>query len=199
MCSAFPFFNAYVFLIEKVLLFNKSFEKNLHKKIQNSFFNQARQKIGRMADSETLIYEVEIGSSVLQMVGRMLLEVNYFQIPMILLFIFISFSFYIFFRFKDDLVMSSIQFVFCCLFISITNTLNQFLSQHWQQFFFKQNYFDPNCVFLFTFWTIPFSIISVLIIFSLFIDLCKSISVHKYFDTLINQNNSPNSKNKSEK
>ena len=139
--------------------------------------------------SEPVIFEVTLGPSTSQLMLKMIKEMNYFQFPLIFIIAIHLFSFFCLFKYRNSLLIASIHFVLCCFFISLTNCVNEYLSIHWNRFFFKQNYFDPNCIFIFTFWTIPFSIVSILIIIFLFVDLCKSIAVHRYFDKFTNQIN----------
>ena len=145
-----------------------------------------------------VIYDVETGPSSLELIGNLLKTVQYFSLPMIVLIIIHALWFYLFFRLKCSIVFSSIQFFITVYVIYISPTINTFLSDHWQQFLFSENYFDPNCTFVFTFIALPFSILAVFHIVLLFIDLCKSLAVHRYFDSIVPKTVQKKMKQKSE-
>ncbi|OHT05628.1 hypothetical protein TRFO_26578 [Tritrichomonas foetus] len=138
-----------------------------------------------MTSQEPLIFEVTLGPSTPQLIKKIIIEMNYLQIPVIALLAIHILSFFILIKYRNNLLVTEIHFLVCCFFIAVSNCLNDFLSTRWEKFLFKQNYFDPNCIFVFTFWTVPFSVVAIVIIFSLFIDLCKSIAVHRYFDSFM--------------
>ena len=144
---------------------------------------------------EPLIFEVESRPSLIVLIIKRILSVNYFQIPMIFIILFHIFWFFLLSKFKNSLILSSIQFLLSCFFIYVSAPLNTFLSNHYKSFYFKDDYFDQSCIFIFVFWAFPFISACFIIIVSMFIDLCKSIAVHRYFDSIVAGQQDQNSEN----
>ncbi|OHT16494.1 hypothetical protein TRFO_41799 [Tritrichomonas foetus] len=138
-----------------------------------------------MSDGEPLIFELDAGPSFLGLLLQQIVKVNYIQFPIIFLLVFHIGWAFLLFKLKNSLIASSAQFLASCFFIYVSATVNSFFSRHWESFFFHENYFDPNCIFIFVFWALPFTLAALFIIFSLFVDLCKSVAVHRYFDSII--------------
>ena len=142
-------------------------------------------------ESEILdqIYEIEEIPTIYNLIFEKILEIKYFDVPIIIFFLFLLFWFLIFLKFKSSLTISTIQFLISIYLVYITESLNNYFIKNWTFYKFSKNYFDENCIFLFIFWALPFSIISSLITFQLFLDLCKSIAVHQYFNSILQKKN----------
>lgn len=125
------------------------------------------------------------------------LAVNYLDIPLILHFIIVFVLYYTFFRYRNSIVRLSLLFTLSMICVCLTEAVNEFLFENWKEFHFSRNYFDAECVFTYLFWTLPHSLLTLSIIFGLFVDFCKSIAVHKFFNTILRDNPDtykPNSK-----
>jgi hypothetical protein len=131
------------------------------------------------------VFEIDLGPSTLSLMLSTIFRVRYLDIPISILMIFHIAWFVVYFIYRQSLVISSIQFLFCCLFIAITENLNSFFGAHWRGFRFSKDYFDESCIFTFLFWTLPMTIVAGLITLNLFIDLCKSVAVHRYFRKIL--------------
>jgi hypothetical protein len=131
------------------------------------------------------VFEVDLGPSTLSLMLTQLANVNYLDIPVILLMLVHAASFVLFLVYRQNLLVSSIHFLCCCYCIFITDSLNDFFAARWPSFLFSENYFDESCIFLFVFWSAPIAVVAGLIILNLFADLCKSVAVHRYFNAIV--------------
>ncbi|EAY18434.1 hypothetical protein TVAG_046380 [Trichomonas vaginalis G3] len=130
-------------------------------------------------------YEVYDGSTFLQAALQSILCVNYFDIPLIVYFVALGTFFYISRKVRNSTFLLTIIYFISISCVCFTENVNAYFNENWEQYKFSNNYFDPECVFIFIFWTAPFSIISTGITFGFFFDLCKSIAVHRFFSTIL--------------
>lgn len=142
-------------------------------------------------NSGPISYEVIDGPSFIQSSLHTLLSVNYFDIPLLIYFALISVFVYSLFRYRNSTFFLTLQFFVSITFVCFTENVNAYFNERWQEFMFSNNYFDVECIFIFLMWTIPFSIIAVAITIGFFFDLCKSIAVHRFFNTILPNNNEP--------
>lgn len=145
-----------------------------------------------------MIFEVDAGPSLIEMIFRMAVGIRYTDPPFICFNLFFAFWVFLLIRFRSSLLISSIMFFVSIISVYWTETINLYLIDNWQKLKFSTNYFDLNCIYLFVFWAIPFSIVAVFITFQLFLDLCKSIAVHRYFNSILRKNPEATGKVKTE-
>lgn len=147
-------------------------------------------------DAKSFVFEVDAGPTTLRLIMENLRSVKYTDLGVLGMILFHVIWFLLYTKSRNNLTLCSIQFMLSCYFIYITQPLNSFMSERWDGFGMSTNYFDPNCVFVFLFWALPLSAVSALIILGLFVDLCKSIAVHRYFDSIISREQNLNNEKK---
>ena len=133
----------------------------------------------------TSYYEVSDGPSVVESIFLALASVRYTDLPIICLIAFLVFWYWAFFHFRNSVTMITVMFFLSIVGVFFTENLNSYFGENWTKFGFSRNYFDPECVFAFTLWALPLSILSIIITLSFFIDLCKSIATHRFFRSFI--------------
>jgi hypothetical protein len=135
--------------------------------------------------SDGTVYEVELGPSTIELMFSQLFTTSYSDPPMVALLVFDVVWFGIFFRYRHSLVVATIQFLISCYLIFITESVNDFCALRWRTLLFSRDYFDESCIFLAVYYGLPVSIVAGLITLNLFIDLCKSLTVHRYFKSIL--------------
>lgn len=138
-----------------------------------------------MGDSKPLVFEVHAPPSWVALVADQITHVRFLDPPILGLILFFVIWSNLFWRVRHNILLSSVQFALSCFAIYVTAPLNSYLAAHWQDFGFSRDYFDPRCEFALTFWAIPMIVFSSLILFTRFVDLCKSVAVHRYFNSII--------------
>ena len=133
---------------------------------------------------EVAFFEVGPGHSDFELIYQNIVDANYSDLPLILLLTFHLFWFGLFIWNRHRLLPATFHFFLSCYGIFVSNQLNRLLSAHWKELKFSRNYFDTNYMFIFTFWSLPLSISTSIMIVILFADLCKSLSVHRYFNSI---------------
>jgi hypothetical protein len=131
------------------------------------------------------VYEVDLGPSTVELMLSQIVTTKYSDLPMIALLVFDAIWFLLFFRYRHKLLFTTIQFLISCFLIFITESVNDFCAIRWQSLQFSRNYFDESCIFLAVYWGLPIAIVAALITLTLFVDLCKSIAVHRYFNSIL--------------
>jgi hypothetical protein len=63
--------------------------------------------------------------------------------------------------------------------------VNSFFAGRWRILGFSKDYFDQDHLFISIFWAVPMSLVAMVIIWTLFVDLCKMMAVHSFFGRLI--------------
>lgn len=156
-------------------------------RIHSIIFEQETSTGDRLSsmEKEPIVFEVEPGPSIVSLIVSTIFSVNYTDIPIILVIAFNLISLFIFYKYKNDLAISTVHFLVSCFNIYITQSVNSYLTDFWKSYYFSRNYFTADCVFVFTFWTLPNTIVAIGIIISLFLDLSKSIAVHRYFSKMM--------------
>lgn len=138
-------------------------------------------------EGKPLVFEIESAPTTMGLLLKQLVDVSYTDFGILGLILFHMCWFVLHLKARNHLTMTSLQFMISCYSVYITQSLNSFMSDHWQMFGMSKNYFDSNCTFAFLFWALPMSILCVLIILGLFVDLCKSIAVHRYFESIMSK------------
>ena len=133
----------------------------------------------------TSYYEVSDGPSIIESMFLTLASVRYADFPIICLIAFLFFWFWSFFHFRNSVAIITTMFFLSIIGVFFTENINSYFADNWTKFGFSRNYFDPECIFAFTLWALPLSILSVFITLSFFIDLCKSIATHRFFRSFI--------------
>lgn len=136
---------------------------------------------------ETYTYEVDVGLSFFESLCSIISSVNYFDIPILAYMTFITLWFFLLHRFQNYLSFLTFQFFASILSVSSSESLNLYFRENWRKFKFSKNYFDTDCLFVFIYWSLPHSIISVYITCYFFIDLCRTISIHRFFCHIANK------------
>ena len=131
------------------------------------------------------IFQVDYYDSFFKLVFDKVLMTRFLDLPILCLIIFFIFYYALTYKFRHSIIVTSIIFLLSCAFIYLSQSINMFLSMNWEDYGFSRNYFDANGDFILIFWIIPCSIPTFFIIFVLFIDLCKTIAVHHFFDKMI--------------
>ena len=133
----------------------------------------------------SVVYEVSDGPNFLQTIFQTVASVHFTDLPIIAYIAFLGIWYYLYFFLRNSVLFHTLMFFVSITLVFLTENANAFFSQNWKKFGFSQNYFDTECIFALAFWTIPFSIIAILITFSFFVDLCKSIATHRFFRSFI--------------
>lgn len=142
-----------------------------------------------MTTEEPLIFEIDEGPSPISQIFKMISTVDYLNFPMITIIFLDVFWVFLVYKFRFSLTITTIQFLISVYIIYQSPRINEFLNQHWKFIRFSNNYFDPSGIFTFTYIIIPQIVSSLIIIICLFLDLCKSIAVHRFFKSIISKSN----------
>jgi hypothetical protein len=145
----------------------------------------------RLPSAGVSVFEVSLGPSVLSLMFAKARSANYLDAPILLLLLFHVASIVCLIWYRHNLLISSIQFLVCCYLIFLSDTLNNFFAARWIAWGFSKNYFDEAYIFMFLFWNLPISIVAGVIILHVFVDLCKSVVVHRYFAAILLTNGTP--------
>jgi hypothetical protein len=131
------------------------------------------------------VYEVDLGPSTIQLMLSQVLTASYSDPPIIALLFFDLIWLLLFVRYRHSLVVTTIQFLISCYLIFITESVNDFCALRWRSLLFSRDYFDESCIFLAVYYGLPISLVAGLITLNLFVDLCKSVAVHRYFNSIL--------------
>jgi hypothetical protein len=131
------------------------------------------------------VFDVSLGPSVLSLMFAKARGANYLDAPILFVLLFHAASVGCLICYRHSLLISSIQFLVCCYLIFLSDALNDFFAARWTAWGFSKNYFDEGCVFMLVFWNLPMSIVAGAIILHIFVDLCRSVVVHRYFAAIL--------------
>lgn len=137
--------------------------------------------------SDSILYEVTLDRSVFETILVHICSVKYYDPPVILYLAFLVSWFYLYFRGKGITTVLTVQFLITMIALTYTEDVNSYFSKNWPKYYFSQNYFDDTCIFILIFWFLPLSTLSVLIAIQFLLDLCKTISIHLYFNSILSK------------
>ena len=136
---------------------------------------------------ETYTYEVDVGLSFFENLSLLATSINYFDPPLMIYLILLATWFFMLYRFQNCLSFSTFQFFVSILSVSSSENLNLYFRENWRKFRFSKNYFDSDCLFVFLVWSMPHSFTSIYITCYFFVDLCRTISIHRFFCHIANK------------
>lgn len=135
--------------------------------------------------TDSVLYEVSTAHSVFETIILHILSVRYYDIPIIIHLSFLVSWYYLYFKVRGISTILTLQFLISMIGISYTEDINTFFSHNWKRFYYSKNYFDDACIFILVFWFLPLGLISVLIAIQFLLDFCKTVSIHRYFHSVL--------------
>lgn len=88
-------------------------------------------------------------------------DVNYLDLPIILIFIYHILEFRLAFKFRSTKFYRSTMFAYCILFILSGSEIEKYCKSNFEKLYFSNDYFDQNGIFLFIFFQLPEIIIGI--------------------------------------
>lgn len=86
---------------------------------------------------------------------------------------------------RSHILPMTVVFLVMCAGIYVSEDLNTHLAENFDKYGIKENYFDSECIFVYTVWTLPLFLGCISIIISLTVDIIKSVAVHRYVNQIM--------------
>lgn len=130
------------------------------------------------------IYDIQEVPSIFSYIFNLIVSVKYSDPPIIFLLIFLFLWNYFLIKFRNNVIISSIMFLFVTAFTGFTPKINAFLSNHYQSFGFSSQYFDPSCLFIFVYWSVPLLVGACVFLIFLACDVFKLLCNESLFSMI---------------
>lgn len=130
------------------------------------------------------IYDIQEVPSLFSYICNLIVSVKYSDPPIIFLFLFLFLWNYLLIKFRNKVIISSTMFLFSSVFIGFTPKINTFLSNHYETFGFSSQYFDPSCLFIFVYWSVPLLVGACIFLLFLVCDVFKLLCNESLFSMI---------------